>query len=158
MNVTAIFCTADGCGACNAIKAKSNTKALSILETIIAAYKRQGIACLEYTATSPKLGFAETDVPYPILTKVNYFPCLVLVPTDLLIKIGSTITKELLDKTSIFSGIVNSSNLQSPFNLDQMSSYRINNPIDYDNFLSMYIRSGKSIMEKPIRLVTSHRK
>lgn len=103
MNVTAIFVSAEDCSSCQLFKRM-------LLSQVTNAFQRKGVKCrAPYICASMNEGF-ERNPPLRFLTRVRYFPALILVRTDLLeaYENGTLSESNLLPRLFLYNGMVDS--------------------------------------------------
>ena len=136
MDITAIFCFALKCSACTAFK--NNIYTTSVYESVLKHFKSRGVKCIEFTAPSPTEGFVEGVSPYNFLSNTSYFPTLILLPTDLLLKGNNVTVQDLKNEAVIYMGIIKPE-IERSFTLDRSSKYSLFKLTDYNLFLTNYM-------------------
>lgn len=139
MNVTAIFVSAEDCPHCQTFKRL-------LLPQVTNSFKRKGVNCrAPYTCASMNEGFARNP-PLGFLTRVNYFPVLLLVRSDLLeaYEKGTLSEKDLLPRLFLYNGMINSG-LIVP--MDKKYGSKVT---DFERFLEDFTGSGLYLSPPPV--------
>lgn len=99
MSVTAIFVFAKECTGCEFYKA-------TLHDQVVALLTKNQVKSVDFTADSIQ-GFAKGKAPYTFLENVTFYPCIMLIKTDVLERYDQgSLEGDILDRIFIYNGTV----------------------------------------------------
>lgn len=134
MDITAIIVTAQGCGGCIIFKAQYMSNMLSVFGEL-------NIKVQQYEAESIQKGISPSDTPYRFLSAITFYPCIMLIDSDIL-ELSSTMSNEdVFNHVSVFNGQVQ----YNPLNLMPVVQYEYTKT-GYVTFIEDYLTKNRPLI------------